>query len=455
MKKIGLAVIVSCTLFPSIPVISQTSPAPFTNDICLPSKLYLLSGTQNEIFVEPLLKRWRPYNDVVRFSGTARFKRRLQRVASITAPKDNTTITLSLINQDNFDTIKTITSTIVVGEKGTGSDTITVSILGDSFTNGAFFKDALITSGNVPKLQLIGLRDALDCPGQFDEGRGGWTLDDYFSVSTERTQSYNGFWQPDGNYRYWGSTHFWKLANEVRLHPQNKWTFDERYWAGRFSTCSLLFDTATGYKLKPEVNDVMYDNTKKKYVQFDGSKWKNAAYNNFTWHFNYGKYLSMWKLKAPAVFAEFLGSNDFSNAPYPGRIDFSKWNARIKEVAASYFKAVPNGKFVIMIPPSTSGILDNQPGEFTTKENACIWELRKNIIETFDNKESEKIFLVDAAIAIDNYYGFNFTADSAYTKPYAAYEGKERIAVQTGNSHPYPNYPAMGYSLAAFIQKFR
>lgn len=447
--------ITSCMLFPCIPVSSQINQAHFTNDICLPSKLYLLSGTQNDIFVEPLVKRWRPYDDVVRFSGTARYKRMLQHVASINMPKDNTTVTISLINQDNFDTIKTITSAVIVGEKGNGSDTITVSILGDSFTNGAFFKDALLTSGSVPKIKLIGLRDALDSPGQFDEGRGGWTLADYFSVSTERTQSYNGFWQPDGNYKYWGSTHFWKLANEIRLKPKNKWTFDETYWTGRFSTYSFLFDTATGYKLKPEVNDIMYDNTLKNYVQFDGSKWKNVTYNNFTWHFNYGKYLSMWKLKAPMILAEFLGSNDFSNAPYPGRIDFSKWNTHIKEVAASYFKAVPNGKFAIMIPPSTSGTLDNQSGRFTTKEHACMWELRKNIIETFDNKESEKIFLVDAAIAIDNYFGFNFTEDSAYTKPFAAYEGKERIAVQAGNPHPYPNYPTMGYSLAAFIQKYR
>lgn len=30
----------------------------------------MLEGVQNDIFVLPLIKRWRPYNDVVRFSGT-------------------------------------------------------------------------------------------------------------------------------------------------------------------------------------------------------------------------------------------------------------------------------------------------------------------------------------------------------------------------------------------------
>ena len=79
---------------------------PFQNDICIPAKLYMLSGVQNNVFVEPLIKRWRPYDDVVRFSGSAKFQRCLQRVASIAEPEEGTTVNLSLINQNYFDTIK-------------------------------------------------------------------------------------------------------------------------------------------------------------------------------------------------------------------------------------------------------------------------------------------------------------------------------------------------------------
>lgn len=427
----------------------------FKNDICLPSKLYMLSGVQNDIFVEPLIKRWRPYNDVVRFSGTAKFQRRLQRVGSINAPVDGITITLSLINQDNFDTIKSVTSTIVVGKQGVGSESITVSIVGDSFTNGAFFKDALLVKNYVPNVQLIGLRDVTGYSGQFDEGRGGWTLAQYFSVSNKRTDAYNGFWQPEGNYKYWGSTHFWKLANDIRLNPNGGWTFGESYNAGRFNTCSLLFDEKTGYPLNPGMNDMMYDNTLESYIIYDGEKWTKVNYNDFIWNVDYGKYLSMWNLKAPSILAEFLGLNDFRNAQVPSKINFSKWNEQIEELEASYFKAVPNGKFVLMIPSSTCGILDNVAGDFTTKQNACMWELRRNIIETFGTKESDNIYVVDAAIAIDNLNGTNFTTDTIYTKPYSEYMGTEKIAVQIGNPHPYPNYPNMGVSLAAFIQKYR
>lgn len=439
----------------TIPVHKDENGTRFVNDICLPAKLYMLSDAQNNIFVEPLIKRWRPYDDVVRFSGSSKFQRRLQRVASITTPEDGATATISLINTDRFDTLKSITSKIIVGKQGVGTDSIPVSIIGDSFTNGAFFKDALLAKGYVPKIKLIGLRDVAGYPGQFDEGRGGWTLANYFSISNQRTQSYNGFWQPEGGYKYWGSTEFWKLANAVRLNPDQNWTFAEKYFGGRFKTQSLLFNARTGYKLNPVRDDILYDNLLGHYLKYNGKKWIPVAYDEFNWSFDYGKYLSMWKLKNPLILAEFLGLNDFRNETSPEMIDFSKWNTKIEKVISSYLKAVPEGKFVLMIPSSTCGSPDNAAGDFTIKQNAIMWELRRNIIEHFDRRESQHIYIVDAAIAIDNLNGFNYTEDSSLTKPYSEYTGPGNIPVQTGNPHPYPNYPNMGISLAAFIQTYR
>lgn len=427
----------------------------FQNDICLPSTLYMLENTQNDIFVEPLIKRWKPFDDVVRFSGSSKYSRRLQRVASINQPVDGSSITLTLVNQDEFRTIKTLTSIIELGKPGVGKDTITFSIIGDSFTNGAFFKDALLEKGYVPNIKMIGLRDVLGCPGQFDEGRGGWRLNSYFKVTNQRTKPYNGFWQPNNDYKYWGATDFWILAKQIHSNPKKEWTFGEKYSAGRFFSKSILFDDKNGYKLNPKQNDIMYDNTLKSYVMFNKKKWVKVNYKDFDWHFDYGKYLSMWNLESPMILAEFLGLNDFRSAPNPSSIDFTEWNAQMEEVIASYLNTVPSGKFVLMIPSSTCGILDNEAGDFTTKQNACMWELRKNIIEMFDNRTTENIYIVDAGLAIDNLDGSKFLTDSTYILPYAEYSGNEKISVQTGNPHPYPNYPTMGISIAAFIQRFR
>ena len=163
----------------------------------------------------------------------------------------------------------------------------------------------------------------------------------------------------------------------------------------------------------------------------------------------------MWKLKLPLILAKFLSLPDFLVIENPIIIDFSKWKQQMEMVISSYLKAVTKGKFVLMIPSSTSGILDNAPGDFTTKQNANMWEVRKNIIEDFDRRQNEQIYIVDAAISIDNVNGFNYSKDSSLIKPYSDYSGFRNIEVQVGNSHPYLNYPTMGLSLAAFIQKYR
>lgn len=439
------------TFTPFVAVQAQTT---FQNDICIPSTLYMMEEVQNDVFVEPLIKRWRPYNDVVRFSGTVEYSRQLQRVASINNPVDGNELTLDLVNQDEFATIKSLSARIQTGTPGVGNGTIKVSIIGDSFTHGGFFKEALLAKDYVPGIKMIGLREVSEFSGQFDEGRGGWTLARYFTVSKDRTHSYNGFWQPDGEFKYWGSTAFWELSKAVSRTSKSDWSFGEYYNTHRFDQASKNYDE-DGFRIKPQKNDLMYDNKRESYVRFDGKKWEEVAYEDFEWSFDYTKYLSMWDLESPDILAEFLGLNDFRNAGTPGTLDFSWWNQHMEILIDSYHEAVPEGKFVLMIPSSSCGLLDNRHGAFTTLQNANMWEVRRNIIEHFDNRTDENIYIVDAAISIDNVDGTLFLTDSTFTLPYAEYEGDARISVQEGNPHPYPNYPTMGISLAAFIQRFR
>ena len=133
---------------------------------------------------------------------------------------------------------------------------------------------------------------------------------------------------------------------------------------------------------------------------------------------------------------EMLGLNDFRGDM---NADFTEWNERIETMKRSYLEAVPDGKFMILIPCSTCGSMNNDSGAFTLQQNAAMWRLRKNIIDTFDNREDEGFYLVDVALAIDNEDGYR----------------KDENGVQTGNPHPYLSYPAMGVPIAAFIQYHR
>ena len=53
------------TLFSFFGSISAQTGYVLKNDICLPSKQYMLTGVQNDMFIQTFLRRWRPYNDFV------------------------------------------------------------------------------------------------------------------------------------------------------------------------------------------------------------------------------------------------------------------------------------------------------------------------------------------------------------------------------------------------------
>ena len=143
---------------------------PFVNDICLPSHLYMLSDTPNDLFVQPILKRWRPYNDFVRFGMAQKygtFARHLGGVATIDKPQDGATVSVELVNGDEFKTVKSLETQLRVGRKGVGDKDVYAQIIGDSYTKGLFYRHALIDSGYVPKLHLVGI------PSLFVFGRRG------------------------------------------------------------------------------------------------------------------------------------------------------------------------------------------------------------------------------------------------------------------------------------------
>ncbi len=274
---------------PAKPDEAAPAAAPaFVNDICLPSSLYLLSDTQNDLFVQPFIKRWRPYDDYVRFSMNkkyGKFMRHLSTVVTLDKPVDGAALNVELINGDEFKTIKRQTVKLRVGKKGVGDKDVYAQIVGDSFTHGQFFRDALLDSGYVPRLHLVGL---LKCgAGQYNEGRGGWALSTYFSVPSQPNRSYHGFMQPDGG-RYWGNRDFWKMAWRCTRKTQPP-GFEPTYSCARFDDCVNRFDEKTGILLNPAVGDIQFDEAVKSFVRYDGAAWQPADGKSLPWSFGYGK----------------------------------------------------------------------------------------------------------------------------------------------------------------------
>ena len=116
---------------------------------------------------------------------------------------------IELVNSDEFEIIKEKAISICVGKKGIGTQEVTVQILGDSFVNGAFFRDALLSKNYIPGIKLVGLRNIKNEEGQYDEGRGGWTVKKYFEIPKGEMTSYHGYRQPVGEDIYWGRCECW------------------------------------------------------------------------------------------------------------------------------------------------------------------------------------------------------------------------------------------------------
>lgn len=400
-------------------------------DISFPTKSYFMQGVENSVFFQAISRRWHPYDNYVRVSGLEKIDYHSDKKVLLSKFSDSDVMQLDLIDGMTFDTIKTIKSVIKYAEPYTGKGEVSVQFLGDSYTAGNYFKYAFLESGYVPGIRLIGTRSVNGYEDHGHEGRGGWTI--YKYCTTEKGQYYyNPLCQPDGGYKYWGSTAFWRNCFKVKANPKDG-EFSLRYYCSNYNLADYTED---GKRKNPTEMDMMWDSDAECYIYWSRGKWRKLKDDDLNWKFNYGKYLEMNGFKSPDYLILMFGLNDFRDGSL--NPDFKTWNNTLLEMAKSYHSTNPGGKFVICTPCSSCGVMNNERGTFTVRQNAVMWEVRKNIIDNFDNLEDEGIYVVDASATIDNENGYNM-----------------KNGVQTGNPHPYPNYPALGIPIAAFVQYFR
>jgi hypothetical protein len=77
------------------------------------------------------------------------------------------------------------------------------------------------------------------------------------------------------------------------------------------------------------------------------------------------------------------------------------------------------------------------------------------MIDNFDGRESNNIYVLDASLAIDSEHSYTISTDPSIIQPFDGYVGNEHIVATTDGVHPRMSYETLGYCLAAFIQKWR
>ena len=427
------------------------------NMFALPTFIYTLHGVQRNIWHQSILARWNPYDYYLKFGGSATFQRRTNLVASLKNTKadgDDTNKTIEVSLVDNKRMKITQTKTCIIKEGNPNDENLSpikVSFIGSSTVQLVYFEYAL--THYVSNFTLIGLRHKQNSTTILHEGRGGASLASYCGVASSigATEHYYPFWQPSGEFRFWGATGFWINAH-INADDGN-FNNTGGYYTGLYVDSALAkFNSSTGWLINPTNGDIMYDSTTKTYKLYNGSEWVSTSKANYSWTFDYGKYLNMWGLDTPDVICITLGSNDFRTANLPLNLD--TWKTRMDTVINSIHSVNVSIKVVLC----NQGPFSNHgyQGDETFLMNYKMWLHLDFIIKTYGERENENIFVLAQGSEISAEYGFNVSTSQNIIKPTEIYEGNERMLVHSGDVvHPYESLKNMGTPIAAFLQYIR
>lgn len=409
----------------------------FINRLSLPSKIYLLSGRENNIYYKGIQWRWNPFSFYTRLVGTG-IKNSASR-AYITTPSGTISATANLHNAD-FDIVNTKTISLVTSSPLTNNGAIKLLAIGDSYTEPAFWFAPLTT--NCPAISFVGTRRGHPSTPStlFHEGRSGWTMNNYFTV-TQSQFFFSPFLQPIDPYKYYGNTAFWIAAIAGGVNNQDYAT-----------AIANGFNATTGYKTSPSINDVMYSNANARYEVWDGSAWVVITLGTLNFSFNFAKYRTVWGVAQPDMVSLMLGVNDFSSTSWrTSSATLATFKTQLDAMIASVKADNANVKFIVVLPTSCFGDIENQNDIFTPSRNANMFVQREMLITNYDNREGEKIYLCDTGSAIDPDFGWITDA----LTPFPEYTGTAKRNSVRDAIHPSDGYAQIGIRMSAVVQGIR
>lgn len=424
--------------------LKDTPVSKFDGLCVMPSMVYALSVLDNSIyfknimkyedgsyFINPVGRAWKYHERKLQYKGNA----------------DTGYVSFDILDTITMERIERYTIPMIVADKTISTPKV-VNCIGDSFTyNGMWYQHI---ADNVNGLTFVGMRKSYNAQNPLRaEGRGGWTLAEYFEphgdVTPTHMQPFSPFMHVDG-YTYYGVIDFWKVI----VNGTSQYT----YGTNGFDDYASWFN-ADGYKLNPSANDLMYDGINNKYVYYNGSSWVDYS-GTPTFAFNYAKYIRTWNITSPDIIIIMLGKNDFQGDA--SEDTFNDWKDKLDTLIASVRSYATSQSKSIIIGICTPSVANEAPNNSDFKSqlfgNRNMWEARRQIIATYDNdtQKNNNVYVVDSGVCLDPLYGF----DEMEIKPFDYYEGDARELFSTNGVHPSnAGYKQIGTCVGGFIQSKR
>lgn len=330
--------------------------------------------------------------------------------------------------------------------------------IGDSLTRAGVYLSQI--QKKLPNVSVVGTRvyETDGIPAR--EGRGGWTLDRYFTAinSSELDSPFMFPTSIDGK-RYKGNTRDWKnicYADSTNPIYAGFQTI-ARDWKNKGP---YLYDI-NGYYKYPLIGDVMVDPSRPKgseWIEWTGTTWEPMAIQPTSFEFSFSKYMERFSAAytegAPTHVSILLGANDFG---YNNALkDLSGYIRKLNQMIASIKAYDPHIKIILCTPtpaPDTTIVTDSYK-DFYNQYDLNMKIATYYLLKTYDNlaSEAQGIYMAPMHLTLDRANGFD------YRETTEIINGNPVSVVKAANGiHPNNSYGQlqMGDTLAAVIQKYR
>ena len=444
-------------------------------DLIMPDNIYVLKNHTTTICHDSIISRYFNIDDKVRLSesddyatatnnswkGISDFDAKRFTKLYLSSERD---ISAKLYHDNILKNKKNIT--IKIGDLSATNNTYVVHGIGDSLSRGFQYH---YVENNCPNVTCVGTRDFSNFkenPIAKADGYPGYTLASILNESTLWSGDVNicsPFIHPNGTYnncKFYGKTNAWiaTMANNNEL-------------SGCLYNKGIEFgiNPITGLRNNPKTNDMMYNYSLGKFVVWNGTEW--AQVSNVSFELNYTKFLQIWNIGTPNIVSFMFGNNDYfdyNKGYWDSGID-TLFTNEMNRFIASIKVALPNVIILVLTttPIAADAIRSPNYGTSAFLKYKC----RKNIIESFDNRQDENIYVIDSMAFINIYDDYpRLDADNNYPYIYNSTERSDAIDKVTNapwlkdmtydeihciNNGNIGGYSHIGESISAFIQWFR
>lgn len=366
-----------------------------------------------------------------------------------------------------FQQVASATTSIVPVSKTVPANPVRLLAIGDSITRDGSY--LLQLSSKLPAVTLQGIRHyATDDPALNREGRGGWTMETYFTRAGDATGRDSPFLFPVGvsGADYRGNVEGWKRIINLGAYPAQEYDLAgfQKIARGWADTGAYLYD-GNGYPTDPVAGWVVHDPALAAGSRFriwTGSAWVAMPVQPAGWEFSVSKYLARYAAAfaagVPTHISILMGANDFQLLTSEGtQAALPAFKARIDQMIASARAAIPGVKVIINLPTQSAGqdawAVQLASGQTAAQYDQNIQAAARYLLTAYDTPavEATGIHVCAFGLTVDPVHGFKTVAERPNI-----YAADVSILRAIDWVHPGPvGHKQAGDALAAIIQSIR